>query len=46
VKGIETISNTIKVLVDIFDGALKIGLLFHSKFGSSSSVRGLVLSVL
>jgi len=45
VKRIEAVSNTIKILVDIFDGTLKIGLLFHSEFGSSGSVRGLILRV-
>jgi len=45
-KGIKTISNTVKVLIDIFDEALEIGLLFYSKFGNSNSVRRLVLSML
>jgi len=45
-KRIKTISNTIKVLVDVFDSTLGIGLLFHSKFGNSNSIRELVLSIL
>jgi len=45
-KGIKTISNTIKVLIDIFDEALEVGLLFYSEFGNSNSVRRLVLSML
>ena len=45
VKGIEAVSNTIKALIDILDGTLKVSLLLHSKFGSSNSVRGLILRV-
>jgi len=44
-KGIEAISDTVKVLIDILDGTLKVGLLFHSEFGSSSSMKGLILSM-
>jgi len=46
VKGIEAASNTIKTLVDILDRALEVGLLFYSKFGSSGSMRDLILSIL
>jgi len=46
IKGIEAVSNPIEVLVDVFDGTFKIGLLFHSKVGSGGFVRGLILSVL
>ena len=45
-KGIKTVPNTVKVFVNVFDGALEVGLLFCSEFGSTNSVRGLVLSVL
>ena len=45
-KGIETVPNAIKILINIFNGTLEIGLLFYGEFGSSSSVRGLVLSML
>jgi len=45
-KGIEAVSNPIEVLVDVFDGTFKIGLLFHSEVGSGGFVRGLILSVL
>jgi len=45
-KRIEAISNLVKVLVDILDRAFKVGLLFCSEVGSSSSVRGLILSML
>jgi len=45
VEAVSNISNTVKALIDIFDRTLKIGLLFHSKFGSSGSVRGLILGV-
>jgi len=47
-KGVEAVSNissTVKALIDVLDGTLKIGLLFHSKFGSSGSIRGLILEV-
>jgi len=46
VKGIEAVSNPIEALIDILNGAFKIGLLFHNEVGSGSSVRGLILSVL
>jgi len=46
VKGIKAISNTVKALINILDGALKVGLSFHSEFGSSSSARSLILSIL
>jgi len=45
VKEIEAVSDTIKALIDIFDGTLKIGLLFYGEFGSSGSMRGLILRV-
>jgi len=45
VKEIEAVSNPIKTLIDILNGALKVGLLFYSKVGSGSSVRGLILSM-
>jgi len=31
-KRVKTVPNTVKAFVDIFDGALEDGLLFHSKF--------------
>jgi len=34
VKRIEAISNTVKAFVDVLDRALKVGLLFRSKFRS------------
>ena len=46
VKGIEVVSNPVEVLVDVLNGAFKVGLLFHSEVGSGSSVRSLILSVL
>jgi len=48
IKGVEAvsnISNTVKALIDVLDGTLKIGLLFHSKFENSGSMRGLILEV-
>jgi len=45
-KRIEAIFNPVKALVDILDRAFKVGLLFCSEVGSSSSVRGLILSIL
>jgi len=45
VKGIKAASNTVKALIDILDGTLEIGLLFHGEFGSSNSVRGLILEM-
>jgi len=45
VKGIKAASNTVKALIDILDGTLEIGLLFHDEFGSSNSVRGLILEM-
>jgi len=45
VKGIEAVSNTIKIFVDVLDGTLKVSLLLYSEFGSSNSVRGLILRV-
>jgi len=45
-KGIEAISNPIEMLIDVFDGAFKVGLLFCNEVGSSSSVRGLIFSIL
>jgi len=46
IKRIEAIPNTIKMLINVLDGALKVGLLFHSEFGSSGSIKGLILRVL
>jgi len=46
VKGIKAASNTIKMLIDVLDRTLKVGLLFYSKFGSSCSVRDLTLGML
>ena len=48
-KGIERVkaaSNVIKILIDILDRALEVGLLFHSEFGSCSFVEDLILSML
>ena len=45
-KGIEAISNPIETLIDILDGTFEVGLLFRSEIGSSSSVRGMILSML
>jgi len=45
-KGIEIASNTVKAFIDVFDGTLKVGLLFYNKFGSSNSVRRLILGML
>ena len=45
VKGIKVVSNTIKMLVDILDGTLEIGLLFYVEFGSSNSVGRLILGM-
>ena len=45
VKGVKAASNTVKALIDILDGTLEIGLLFHSEFGSSNSVRGLIFEI-
>jgi len=45
-KEIEAVSNPVEALIDIFDGAFKIGLLFHSEVGSGGSVRDLILSML
>jgi len=44
-KGVKAASNTVKALIDILDGTLEIGLLFHSEFGSSNSVRGLIFEI-
>jgi len=46
VKGVEVVSNTVELLIDVLDRALEVGLLFHSEFGSCSFVGGLILSVL
>jgi len=45
VKGVKAASNIVKALVDILNGTLEIGLLFHGKFGSSDSVKGLILEM-
>jgi len=45
-KGIEAISNPIKVLIDVLDRDFKVGLLFHSEVGSNSSIRDMILSIL
>jgi len=42
---VEVASNAIKMLIDILDRALEIGLLFHSKFGSCSSAGNLIFSM-
>jgi len=41
-KRIKIVPNTIKVFVNIFDGAHEISLLFHSEFGSTDSCYDLV----
>jgi len=46
VKGIEAVSNTIELLIDVLDRALEVGLLFRSEFGRCSFVGCLILSVL
>ena len=46
IERVEAASNTIKLLIDILDGALEVGLLFFSEFGSCSFVRDLILSML
>ena len=46
VKGIEAVSNTIELLIDVLDRALEVGLLLHSEFGRCGFVRCLILSVL
>jgi len=46
VKGIKAVSNVVELLIDVLDRALKVGLLFHSEFGSYGFVRHLILSVL
>jgi len=43
---VETVSNTIELLIDILDRALEVGLLFCSEFGSCGFVGDLILSVL
>ena len=45
VKGVKAASNTVKTLINILDGTLEIGLLFHGEFGSNDSVRGLILEM-
>jgi len=46
VKGIEAVSNTVELLINILDRALEVGLLFRSEFGSCSFVGCLIFSVL
>jgi len=46
VKGVEAVSNAVKPLIDIFDRALEVGLLFRSEFGSCNFVGSLILSIL
>jgi len=46
VERVETVSNTIELLIDILDRALEVGLSFCSEFGSCGFVGGLILSVL
>jgi len=46
VKGVEAVSNTVELLIDILDRALEAGLLFHSEFGSCGFVGSLILSML
>ena len=43
---VKAASNTIKMLIDILDRALEVGLLFHNKLGSYNFVGDLILSVL
>ena len=45
-KGIEAVSNAIEPFIDILNRALKVGLLFHSEFGSCGFVGNLLLSML
>jgi len=46
VKRVEAASNTIELLIDILNRALKVGLLFRSEFGSCGFVGNLLLSML
>jgi len=46
VKRVEAASNAVKLLIDILDRALEVGLLFCSEFGNCSFVGGLILSML
>ena len=46
VERIEAVSGTFKMLIDILDRALEVGLLFYSEFGGNGSMRDLILSVL
>jgi len=43
---IEAASNAIEILIDVFDRALEVGLLFHNEFESCGSMGDLILSVL
>ena len=43
---VKAASNTIKMLIDILDRALEVGLLFHSELESYNFVGDLILSVL
>jgi len=45
-KGVKAVSNAIEPLIDILDRAFEVGLLFYGEFGSSSLMRGLILSML
>jgi len=45
-KGVEAVSNTVELLIDVLDRALEIGLLFHGEFGSCGFVRSLILGML
>ena len=46
VKGVEAVSNAVEPLIDIFDRALEVSLLFRSEFGSCNFVGSLILSML
>jgi len=46
IEKVEIAFNTIELLIDILDGALEVGLLFFSEFGSCGFVRDLILSML
>ena len=46
IERVEAASNAVEMPINILDRALEVGLLFHSKFGSSSSMRDLILSML
>jgi len=45
-KRVEIFVNTVKVLINILNGALKIFLLFTSELGCSKSVKRVIFGVL